>query len=291
MLVRVGLTEMVRKNFEAPLVQRRKMLLVGLEPSLQGLISTFLITMGWTYSVVQDVKDAPGIVEREAFDALLIDLGRSESDAEQAILGIKQIRPSLEGRILVIGEGAVDRKMTELIERHDLIQVSPLQQIWDTLENLYAEPRPSELPRRRMPIARMIFDSFRNPLPAGGIRSLIVGTRQLAYLHEETMIDLSIEPAQEAKRVSLAGQVLDAKGKYKNEDLSVLLVSGAGTLVRTVTNEFGEFHMEIDSPQEANLEIRLGEQSWVMVPVGRLDTIGKSFSSKELTSESEESDR
>src|SRR6516162_4795594 len=108
-----GSTQM-QKNFEGPSVQRRKMLLVGLESSLQGLISTFLITMGWTCAAVKDPKDATDVLQREAFDALLIDFGRSESDAEKAILRIKQMRPSLEDRILVI-DGSADRKMAELI--------------------------------------------------------------------------------------------------------------------------------------------------------------------------------
>jgi hypothetical protein len=230
--------------------------------------------MGWTCAAVQEAKDASDVLQREAFDALLIDFGRSESDAEQAILRIKQIRPSLEDRILVI-VGSADRKMAELIERHDLIQVSPSQQIWVTLQELLSQPRPSELPRRRMPVARMIFDSFHSPLPADGIRGLMAGARHVAYTHGETTIDLAIEPVPESTRISLTGQVLGGHGKRKNENLSVLLVGEVGTLERTATNEFGEFHMEVD-PHDANLEIRLGEQSWVRVPLGKLDALGRS---------------
>lgn len=283
-----GSIAMVQKNSEGPSVQRRKMLLVGLESSFQGLISPFLITMGWTCAAVQDAKEATDVLQREAFDALLIDLRRSESEAEQAVLKIKQLRPSIEDRILVITASA-DRKMAELIERHDLIQVSPSQQIWVTLQELCARPRSSELPRRHMPIARRIFDSFRSPLPAGGIRGLMAGARHVVYTHGETTIDLAIEPVPESKRISLAGQVLAPQSKRKNENLSVLLVSGAGTLERTATNEFGEFHMEVD-PHDANLEIRLGEQSWVRVPLGRLDAMGQSSSNLELAPGSEGSD-
>jgi hypothetical protein len=272
-----------RENPEASVVQRRKILLLGVEPSLQGLISTFLVTMGWACTAVYDVPQALGLLQREAFDALLIDLGRLESHPEQAILGIKQIRPSLGDRILVIANSAADRKTLELIERHDLIQVSPLQQLWVTLQDLRVRPRSSELSRRGMPIAQMIFDSFRNPLPTGGIRSLLAGVRHLAYQHQKTTIDLTIEHIPESGRLSFVGQVLGGDEKRKNEGLSVLLVGGTGTLARTATNEFGEFHMEFDSPQNANLEIRLAEQSWVMVPLGRLDGVGKSLSNKELT--------
>jgi DNA-binding response OmpR family regulator len=70
------------ENPESSVVQRRKILLVGVEPSLQGWISTFLVAMGWAWTVVYDVEQAFGLSQREAFDALLIDLGRLESNAE-----------------------------------------------------------------------------------------------------------------------------------------------------------------------------------------------------------------
>src|SRR5258708_6830727 len=94
-----------RKNSEAPLVHRRRVLLIGAEPSVQSLISTFLATMGWTCTVVQTKEEAPVILQREAFDAVLIDLGSSETSAEQAILRIRQTRPSLEDQMLLISNG------------------------------------------------------------------------------------------------------------------------------------------------------------------------------------------
>src|SRR5215472_13924654 len=98
-------------HFEAPPVQRRKVLLAGAEPSVQGLISTFLLSMGWTCTVAQNKEKVPAILQREAFDAVVIDLGRSESQAEQVILKIKQLRPSLGDRMLVITNDVTDREI------------------------------------------------------------------------------------------------------------------------------------------------------------------------------------
>ncbi len=231
--------------------------------------------------MVQTKEEAPVILQREAFDAVLIDLGSSETSAEQAILRIKQIRPSLADRMLVISNGVADREMIELIERNDLIQVSQegmLQQLWITLQDLVTYSRSRDLSPRAMQIARMIFDSFQSPLPTG-VRGVSPGARQFAYQHKKTTIDLSIEFAEGSGRASLAGQVLDAEKKGKNDGLSVLLVSGMGTLARTATNQFGEFHVECELPEDVSLEIRLGERSWVLVPLGKMDWAGKRISS------------
>lgn len=156
-------------NQVVPSVQRRKVLLAGAEPSVQGLISTFLHTMGWSCTVVQKKEDAPAILQQEAFDAVVIDLGRSEMEAERTILKIKEMRPSLGDRMLVLG-GTGDRGVYELVERHDLIQLVQdglLPQLWATLQELVSYPRFRELPSRGMPVARVMFDSLKNPPPSG----------------------------------------------------------------------------------------------------------------------------
>ena len=264
-----------RKYSEASLVNKRKVLLVGAEPSIQGLISTFLITMGWTVTAVVTQEAVPVVLQREAFDAVLIDLGSSEAKAEQAILRIKQIRPSLADRMLVISNGLADREIVELIERHDLVQVSQeglLQQLWSTLQDLVAPSRSREGGPRGMQIARMIFDSFRYPLPAG-VRGLSPGARQIAYQYKQSIIDVSVDFGEGPGRISLTGQVLDGEKKGRNDGLSVLLVDSTRTLVRTATNQFGEFQMEFDSADDLNLEVRLGERSWVSIPLGKMDWV------------------
>lgn len=267
-------------KLEALSVQRRKILLAGVEPSVQGLISTFLFTMGWACTVIPNKEGAPAVLEREAFDALVIDLGHCEAEAEQSILRIKQIRPSLGDRMLVISNSA-DREIGELVERHDLIPLSQeglLPQLWATLQELVISPRSREPHSRGMPVARMIFDSLRYPLPTG-VRGASPGPRQLAYQHKRTIIDLSIEFADATGRISLAGQVLDGERKGKNDRLPVLLVSGTGTLARTTTNQSGEFQVECELPEDASLEIRLGERSWVLVPLGKMEWAAKQTSS------------
>ncbi len=223
--------------------------------------------------VVQNKEETPVILQREAFDAVVMDLGRSQADAERTILRIKQIRPSLGDRMIAISSGVADREMSELMERHNVVQLSQegmLPQLWATLQELFIARRSWQVPVRTMGIPRIIFDSFRFPVPAG-VRSLSPGARQLAYQYKSVVIDLSIEFPEGSGRTSIAGQLLDGERKGMNDGLSVLLVSGGGTLARTATNQFGEFHLEFESAESVSLEIRLGERSWVLVPLGKMD--------------------
>jgi hypothetical protein len=213
------------------------------------------------------------VLQRKIFDAVVIDLGRSEAEAEKAIRWIKQIRPSLVGRILTLNSQSAEPQMRELIERHDLIQLSqerPLPHLWATLEERVTSSRLRELIPRSMPLARLIFDSLRQPLPEG-VRTSSSGARQLAYQYEKTVIDLHVDLGDGAARVRLAGQVLAQGDKGKIADLSVVLVNGDGTLTRTTTNQFGEFHIECEFPEDLTLEIRLGERSWVLLPLGGIE--------------------
>src|SRR5215467_15456587 len=121
---------------DSPSAQRRKVLLAGAEPAVQGLISTFLHTMGWLCTVVQRKEEAPDILQQETFDAVVIDLGPSEAGAERILLRIKEIRPSLGDRMIALSS-TTDRGVLELMERHDVMQLSPdglLPQLWATLQ-------------------------------------------------------------------------------------------------------------------------------------------------------------
>lgn len=266
----------------APSVHRRA-LLAGVDSSIQGLISPFLFTMGWRCTVIQDSDKVPAVLQREAFDAVVIDLGLSESEAELTIMKIREVRPSLGDRIFVTSHGPISPWLLELTERYDLIPLAQdglLPHLWFTLQDLVVLPRSRELPSRGMPAARMILDSLRYPLPAG-VRGSSSTTRQLAFQYKKTIVDLSIESVDGSDRISLAGQILDGERNGKMDGLTVLLVSGAGTLARTSTNDSGEFHLECELPEGAGLEIRLGQRSWIQVPLGTVERAAKQKASSQ----------
>ena len=257
---------------------RKRILLVGADPSSRDGISTLLNTMGWARIAVSGYDDVPETIERELFDAVLLHLGTSTAALERTIRTIKQIRPSLARRIVVIsGAERVDRPTLELIERQDLphlIQEHLVSTLWTTLEDLFLPGGMRTVVPKSLQTPRLVFDSFRWPLPSG-VRSSRAFGRQMSYEHSSKIIDLLLNP-QGSERISLVGQVLDAsKGGRLNYGLPVVLLSESGTLARTTTNRLGEFDLEFESAENVSLEIRLGERSWVSIPLGLLDWVKK----------------
>jgi len=131
----------------------------------------------------------------------------------------------------------------------------------------YAPTRPEALDRSPR-LAELIFDSFRNPLPAG-VRSLERATRHLSYKAGSFFIDVRIEEANAAGLASVVGQLMhhpDASS-MSLEGLVVVLTSGRATLAETTTNRFGEFVFEMDTQRENHLAIGVGDEFTVVVPL------------------------
>jgi len=233
--------------------------------------------MGWTCTAVSVQDGVLAAIERELFDVVLLDLDHAGAYAERILLRIKEIRPSLSERIVAISSERVDPQALELIERHDLphlFQEHLLSQLWTTLENLFASRELSKVSSSNIQ-ARLLFDSFRLPSPPG-VRSTGATGRHFTYEHNNTTIDVFLDCPAGSDRISLVGQVLDAaKAKGKNDSLPVVLIGGSGTLARTTTNHLGEFSLECEFTESVRLEIRLGERSWVTIPLGQMDWVKK----------------
>lgn len=260
-----------------PSSKRRRVLLITGNPSSENVISTFLVAMGHTCCAASNWNALTMMLERETFDAVLLDLLHPPIPAEKAIVKIKEIVPTLAHRLLVIGSGAMEPKTAELIEYHGLSLVSQdnlVQQLWTVLQEIAAPPDLRTLPSRYVQPARMIFDSLGSPPPAG-VRSLRTSVRQFVYQHENMTIDILMETAQDSGRLLLTGQVLSAQSNDAPQaNLPVLLISGIRTLMRTTTDGFGEFNLDFEPTADASLEIRLLERLWVSIPLRNMEREG-----------------
>ena len=256
--------------------KRRKVLLVGVAPSLRDSICTLLTTMEWTCAAVSAPEDVLHTLERQAFGAVLLDLTHSGADAEHTILAIREIRPSLSERIVVMSSAPVDPETLELIERYNLLYLSQkniLSRLWSTLEELVTSPASCRGIPRNVQVAKLLFDSFRASSPAG-VRSSGTAGRHYTFEHSHTTIDVLVDVLSGSDQISLVGQVLDShKTKGGGANLVVVLRGATGTLARTTTSRLGEFNLEFPFAEDVNLEIQVGQRSWISVPLREMDWV------------------
>jgi CheY-like chemotaxis protein len=250
-----------------------RVLLIAGESSVRCLISIFLSTMRCacvTVSTAHQLID----VQHESFDAVLIDMVNSGMPAEQAIVTARELYPSLSERILAFSSAGTDPEMVDVIERCGLYQIykgTLLPQIWATLQEFVAGSRISRLAPPSIQLAELIFDSFRTSLPAG-VRCSHKSDRHLAYRCKDKIVDLLITPHVESDRITLAGQVTGMGAKEEtNDSLVVLLMDGVETVARTNTNQFGEFQLEFEMVKDVGLRIRLLDDSWAAIAIGKMD--------------------
>lgn len=253
---------------------RRKVLFITGEP-LWSLISPFLVRMGCGCSRVGS-GDLDVILEKEIFDAVLLDADHSQIPAEQALERIQEIRPRLLERMFVIRRNPADPQTIDVVDPHDLQHFSgkkPIEDLWAALRNIFPSLHSAELAPLSTPVAQLVLDSSRSSL-LPGVRGGASHARQLVFQHGSATIDLLIEPREWPGGLSIKGQVLDRNRKSENSRVLVLLVTDRGNRAQTSTNQFGEFSLACESlepTEDAHVEVRLGTNMWVSLPVGKMD--------------------
>ena len=133
--------------------------------------------------------------------------------------------------------------------------------------------RTQAAPLRKRRLARLVFDSFREPL-AAGIRSTEPGTRQVMYRAGDVYVDLRLDYAKGHRAVSIVGQIAErGAAPADRKAVSVLLTDGPTVLARSPINEFGEFQLESAAARQLRLQIRLGAANAdIEVPLARVLT-------------------
>ena len=106
----------------------------------------------------------------------------------------------------------------------------------------------------RIPV-RLLYDSFREPLPAG-VRTQQRLSRQALYQAGDYSLDLRLENETGTCRVTLVGQIQNRK-RPSNwlGGVPILLVSGKQILAQAVSNSLGEFQMEYKPSKHLRLYV------------------------------------
>jgi hypothetical protein len=99
----------------------------------------------------------------------------------------------------------------------------------------------------------VLFEGFLPPV-FDGFRSLGKQTSHLLYRADSCQFDVQIEAIPEMNRLGVTGQLLDASDPaIVGRNMQVTLSDRRGNRVQVVTNEFGEFHGEIENSGDLEL--------------------------------------
>ncbi len=133
------------------------------------------------------------------------------------------------------------KHLTEVIRRDQL--ATPPSAVLARARNLFqVVPPPTGQPGNILSsTARLIFDSFLQPA-AVGIRGGMRMDRHLVFNDRELVLDVHIEPEEEAEQQSITGQVQSSsRSDAQLVGLPVILTEGPRILMSTHTSGHGEF--------------------------------------------------
>ena len=113
--------------------------------------------------------------------------------------------------------------------------------------------------------ASLLYDSAREPLPAG-VRSGAQSARLLLYAKSGRLLKLRVENQGHSENLSVVGQVLEEKAPQRElSNLPVLVQSGNRTVSQTLTNDSGEFALDLAPAIRLRLVIGLPGPKEMMV--------------------------
>jgi hypothetical protein len=114
-------------------------------------------------------------------------------------------------------------------------------------------------------VAELIFDSFQTQAVAG-TRSTGMQSRQMLFSANPYQIDVNIEAKPGESLLSVTGQLMDTSQPDSiGRGIPVTLSNRRGQTIQTVTNNFGEFHGEIENRGDLELTFPgLGEKPVVV---------------------------
>jgi hypothetical protein len=108
-------------------------------------------------------------------------------------------------------------------------------------------------------LARLIYDSFGQPLPAG-MRAQDRVARHALYEAGAVFVDLQLEHDRASGLVSLVGQISDREHPGVNPvSLPVSLMAGKGVVATARCNRLGEFELEYRPTRDLLLHVPLRE--------------------------------
>jgi DNA-binding response OmpR family regulator len=117
----------------------RNVLIVEDEPSIRNVFYVLLAGLGCEGDIALSGRQALAMIKKESFDAVLLDLRCSEMPAGEMVSAIRELRPNLVGRVLVITGEVSDPQTMQMIKEncwHHIPRPRVMQELWGRLRAL-----------------------------------------------------------------------------------------------------------------------------------------------------------
>ena len=117
----------------------RNVLIVEGEPSIRNVLYVLLAGLGCEGDIAHNGQQALAMIEKQSFDAVLLDLRCSEIPAGEMASAIKELRPNLLGRVLVITGEVSDPQTMDMIKKNcwpSIPRQRVMQEVWGRLRTL-----------------------------------------------------------------------------------------------------------------------------------------------------------
>jgi DNA-binding NtrC family response regulator len=114
----------------------RHVLIVEGEPSIRNVFYVLLAGLGCEGDIAHTGQQALAMIKKESFDAVLLDLRCSEMPAGEMVSAIRELRPNLVGRVLVITGEISDPVAMEMIKNNcwpHIPRQRVMQELWGRL--------------------------------------------------------------------------------------------------------------------------------------------------------------
>ena len=136
---------------------------------------------------------------------------------------------------------------------------------------IFSLQQPGKAPLLPRILARLVYDSFLQPLPAG-VRAQQRLSRQAMYEAGDYCVDLRLEQEPGSSQVTMVGQVADrGQARQPLQEAPVMLMSGREVVARAVSNRFGEFQIEYQPRKSLRLHVSVeGDAKRIEVPLDAL---------------------
>jgi hypothetical protein len=196
------------------------------------------------------------------------------SPEEWADFARQHVAPELEGRMQEHLESGCELCVQTLQTWLGVLEVASALNIYSPPESavrfvkaLYSALPPQRIGHLRLEVSRLIFPSGEIPL-LEGMRSGEGARRHFLFQRDNLLLDVHIETRPESGAVSLAGQILNpVESKSPLGSRPVSLLAETSEIARTMTNQFGEFHLEFQPAEDLMLVVNLENEAMLVTPL------------------------